>query len=309
MKKLMKRKTALIIGIIFVILIFGVFFWYFQNKYQKYYEDVPELVAVLPDGEEVPMLCYYYNWTYKGEEKTSDTEIIDVQTYDFPEEYTILTRITSIWTWSPDSTIYLKSNLKYCRTSYMLGTTYSTTYGNSNSFSDADMSKTLYNGEYCLVQPTSVGEYLCDITIDYKNQGRAYYAIKVIAFDEDIAKTAKSYLNTSIENEDTIKELVSEISYSEYLQDISIEGTNLNLKYEYYIMESTLKMSNLALFACIPELETITYTAENTNVYDTDSETGETIIVEQPEAVFTRESVDSENDANIENLLKYMEDL
>ena len=302
-KKIMTRKTALIIIIMILILAITAIFLIVKNN-QKEYKYPPELSVILEDGTEIKMLRTYYDWNYEGENVIFKLDR-DIQTYNFPKENVIYTSTESL------SKAKIKSDVKYITT--LFTSSYAKIENNSiishsTSNSHGDFSRILYKGKKEFKSHADVGEYVYTFRIDYKNQGYATYAIKVINFSEADSKIAKEYLNTSLENLNKIKELVSKIEFNTFLKDVNINEKNLNLKYEYYISDNILKMNNLILFACIPDLETITYTAEHKKTFLYNEEKERTP-QEIDNVVYTREQINSNDTANIENFMKYMESL
>lgn len=327
MKKIniIKRKTAIIFILIIIILLMYTCCLYIEKFYQKEYEDIPEISVFYKGKELAKMLPLSYSWTYKGDTKNYNvfeqpskqgffTTVKDIRKYgeyDFPEENTIIIS-------SKTSEDYIKKMperhkmVKYAFSFDPLDDGYDGyiglhTYGNMGY---GALSKKYVSGiplgEYYEI---GVGEFLYLETIDYLKQGRVEYGMKVIAYDEAEAKIAKEYLNTSLDNIEKIEELVKKIKYNTLFNNAKVDGKSLTLEYDWHIEKDNLRMNNLILFACIPDLETVIYSPANkkTLILNQVSTEGEKTEIES--VVFTREEVDNANMANTENLKKFMEQI
>lgn len=297
-KNIIKTKTALVLGIIFIILIISAIYYFFDTKYQKEYENFPTLSIVMQDGSEVEMLPIEYEWTYNGNTRTYKLDE-DFKSYDYPKEHTIY-RSTN------EKKIYnIKSNVKYKSDSFS-DNVYRVTNGIVQEVSggngSGDLSKSLKKGDMSLQPANSVGEYVESIKINYKNQGYVVYAIKSICFDDEINEIS-NYQNLDLTNTEKIKELVGKLKYNEFFKDINIEGNTINLKYDYYINSDALYMSNMILFASIPNLDKIVYTAENKKTFYYDNENKQEVDTEMENKTFLRSDYEKSS-FNIETLLK-----
>jgi hypothetical protein len=304
--KVVKTKTAVIILVIVIILIMLAVFTCVEKNYQKEYADFPTISIVYNDKILGDMIPVEYNWTYNGETKEynlrSKAGIEDLEDYEFPEENVILV--------GNNEEYFMKSNIRYKTTSYSerIVQLPERSYNNGNGY--GDMSKLLKDG-MSLQWFNNVGEYLYRQTFYYKNQGFVEYATKIVFFEESQARIAKNYLDTKLEDTDKINELLTKIKFNQIYNSCKIEGNNLTVEYDYHINENSLKMNNLVLFACIPELDSITYSPKNkkTSVTYEEDENMVTENKEVEEYTYTREEVDDENLANTDNLKKYMEQI
>ena len=327
MKKveIFKTKTAMIVIILLIIILLFAVSLYIEKNYQKEYEEIPEISVYYKNKKLAQMLPLTYKWTYNGETKekifegeskrqgefTISNPYKQYEEYDVPEENTIIISNKKNY----DYVQKMNERHKMIENSYTFKTLEikktayrgQTSYGSSRTFDD---SKAFLNGiplsnSYSL----EVGEYLYLETINYLKQGKVDYCLKVIAFDEDEARIAKDYRNTPLDNTEKIKELASKIKFGSYLNSIKVDGTNLILEYNWHIRSDSLKMNNLILFACIPDIETITYSPTNKKTSLINKDTGKLEKGEIESVVYTKEEVDRESLANIENLKKFMEQI
>jgi hypothetical protein len=279
-----------------------------EKNYQKEYENFPTISIVYQDKVLGDMLPVEYNWTYNGETKEYDLEeeadIDALEEYDFPEENVIFV--------GNNDEYFMKSNIRYKTTSYSdkIAQLPEWDYNSITGNGYGDISKLLKDG-MSLQSFGNVGEYLYKQMLYYKNQGFVEYAAKIVFFEESQAKIAKNYLDTKLEDTEKINELLTKINFNQIYNSCKVEGNNLTLEYDYHIDEDALKMNNLVLFTCIPELDSITYSPKNkktTVTYIKD----EDIVTENKEVeeyTYTREEINSENLANIDNLKKYIEQI
>lgn len=319
--KVIKTKTAVIIVLIEFILVMTVVMSYIEKFYQKEYEQVPEIAVYYKGKEMAKLLPVEYHWTYKG--KTDDYSIpmkeaqgeiteyrqrINYGDFDFSEENTIIISTN-------ENKDYIRKMPERHKMEKCYSMFYSLTNCNNNSGglnATGDTSKRYLKGiainEY---SPIKVGEYVYTETIDFLKQGKVNYCLKVIAFDEEDAKVAKNYLDTSLDNIQKIEELARNIKFKELLQSVKVEGNNLILEYDYHIEgDDTVRMNNLIFFACIPDLETVIYLPKNKKtIIQREENNFESEKVEIENVVYTREKVDNESLANTTNLKKFMEQI
>lgn len=305
--------------ILLVIVFMCIVMSYIEKNYQKEYEEIPEMSMYYKGKEIGKLLPLTYNWTYNG---NTQKKVFEVETkkqgeftindpykqykeYDFPEENTIIIS-------NKRNTDYFKKLPERHKMVETLGVFYSLDVENTSYSAGREMddSKTYLKG--MPLNPSyklEIGEYLYIDTITYLKQGTVDYCMKVIAYDEDEARIAKDYLNTALADTGKIEELAKKIKFNNLLNSIKVEGNNLILEYNWHIQKDSLKMNNLILFACIPELETITYAPTNKKTSFYNKETNELIKGEFENVVYTREEVDNKSMANTENLKKFMEQI
>lgn len=323
--KFVKTKTVVVIVVLILIFFIYAVSSYIEKNYQKEYEEIPELSVYYKDKKIAELLPLTYKWSYKGEVKevpkfepevkkqgefTMNNPYKQYGEYDFKEENTIIidSKINS------DYVMKLNERHKMIKHSYTLdalsnteGIRANTSFGGTMEFDDSKLFLKGYplNKNYDF----DVGEYVYIETIDYLKQGTVDYCAKVIVFDGDYARIAKNYLNMTLSDNEKIEELAKKLKFETFLNSARVEGNNLILEYDWHIMSDNLRMNNLIWFACIPELETVTYspTHKKTSLYDKD--TGELVKGEIDQVVYTREEVNSESLANIENLQKFMEQI
>lgn len=323
--KFVKKRTVVIITLLVVIFFMYAVLSYVEKNYQKEYEEIPELSVYYKGNKIAEFLPLTYKWSYKGETKevpqfkpevkkqgefTMTNPYKQYGEYDFAKENTIF--ISSKM--NNDYVMKMNERHKMTKNSYTLSAvTDLDDFRGSNSYSGSrefDDSKVFLKGmplneNYNLY----IGEYVYIETIDFLKQGTVDYCVKVIVYDEDDARIAKDYLNTDIADTNKIEELAKKIKYNTLLNSVKIENKNLILEYDWHIKNDNLKMNNLIWFACIPGLETITYAPTNKKTMRFDQEGSEQKKQEVENVVYTREEVDSESLANIENLKKFMEQI
>lgn len=323
--KFVKKRTVVIITLIVAIFFMYAVLSYVEKNYQKEYEEIPELSVYYKEKKIAEFLPLTYKWSYKGETKevpqfepevkkqgefTMTNPYKQYGEYDFPKENTIL--ISSKI--NHDYVMKMNERHKMTKNSYTLNALTdlddfrgSNSYGGSREFDDSKvfLKGMPLNDNYNLY----IGEYVYIETIDFLKQGTVDYCVKLIVYDEDEARIAKDYLNTSIVDANKIEELAKKIKYNTLLNSVKVEGNNLILEYDWHIKKDNLKMNNLIWFACIPELETITYAPTNKKTMAFDQASSEQIKQEVENVVYTKEEVDSESLANIENLKKFMEQI
>lgn len=322
--KVIKRKTAIIIIMVILILLMYTIWSYIEKFYQKEYEELPEL-SLYKDGKKLAqMIPLAYEWTYNGETKKYNadpeydkqgvflvySQYEQFKKYDFPEENTLLLP-------SKENARYKKKmnerhkTLEYSYTFYQINNTKGFVSNNSYSGSGiGDASKSYLEGDSISIYSNfKVGEYLYVEGINFLQQGQVDYALKVVVFDEDQARIAKEYMNTPLEDATKIEELARKIKFNKLLNSVKLDGKNLTLEYQWHIEKEDLKMQNLVLFTCIPDLETITYSPKNKKTTLKNGDNGELQKGEIEQVVYTREEVDSESLANIENLKKFMKQI
>lgn len=319
--KVVKTKTAVIIVLIELILVLAVVMSYIEEFYQKEYEQVPEISVYYKGKEMAKLLPVEYDWTYKGKtnsysipmqegqgEVTEYRQTKNYGDFDFPEENTIIISANENKDYIKKMSERHKIERYYSHFNSLIYS--SNGAGDSNGMDDA--SKRYLKGvalnEYSTLE---VGEYVYEDSIEFLKQGKVDYRLKVIVFDKDDAKIAKNYLNTSLDNTQKIEELARNIKFKELLQTVKVEGKNLTLEYDYHIQgDAPVRMNNLIFFACIPELETITYSPRNKKtMVQKEDNYFEPEKAEIENVVYTREKVDNESLANTTNLKKFMEQI
>lgn len=324
--KFLKTKTAIFIIILVVIVFMYAVLSYIEENYQKEYAEIPELSVYYKGTELTKMLPLSYKWTYKGEAKEESLvkeaeskkqgEFTITEPYKPFAEYEFSDKNTIFISNKSTSDYVMKMNERHKITehNYALYSISNTEGMRANrSYSGGrewDDSKAFLKGFRLNDSYTfDVGEFVYVETINYLKQGEVTYAMKVVIFNEDDARVAKDYLNMSLEDTAKIEELAKKINFETLFNSARIDGKNLILEYNWHIQYDCLRMNNLIWFACIPDLETITYapTHKKTSMYD--KETGELVKDEVQQVVFAREEVDTESLANVENLKKFMEQI
>lgn len=301
--KLLNTKTAVIILSIFILLLMIALFIFFDKTYQKQTETYPQISVYYKDKEIGKMAVIKSNWLYKGHGE--NTDLGNYYDYDFPEENIVLVA-------NNDTQNYvMKSDFRY-KTIY-----HSNELRKVDGFQIVSMGQG--NGDYSpnlkkgmgMCCTNGIGELIYSIRFTYQ-QGTVDYAIKLISFDEKQAELGKKYLNTSISDTQKIEELIKSARYGTAFNSCKVEGKNLTIEYDNHISEDyNLKMHNVLLFACIPEIETITYSPKNKKTFYNDT-TGPELVVKTEEVekrVYTKEQVNSEDLANSDNLKKFMEQI
>ena len=294
---LIKTKTAIIILVILIILVMFAVFLNVEKFYQKEYESFPTLSIYYKDKIIGTLLPTSYTWTYDG--GTQENNIKRLDNYDFPEENIILMETANI------EDYYIKSNIRYKTKKWSEYIKYIPNGGSTGSDSDQDISRDLKKGK-SIWSFSEVGEQIYSETIKYLKQGTVTYSAKIVTFEGEQARIAKNYLNTALTDNEKIDKLLNEIRYNDIYNFSKIDGKNLTIEYDYHVSEYALKMNNLILFTCIPELESVTYSPQNKKTIINDIEQKSE---EVEKYVYTRTEVNNKGLANIENLKKFMEQI
>ena len=76
----------------------------------------------------------------------------------------------------------------------------------------------------------------------------------------------KDYIDCNTIDNEKVKQILSKLYFADHLKDAWIEGTTLNIKYEYFINDyesGAVQPNNLLIFACLNNIDKIVYTAEH----------------------------------------------
>jgi hypothetical protein len=109
--------------------------------------------------------------------------------------------------------------------------------------------------------------------INYAKQGYGQYGLRLVYFGCN-PEIVKDYIGCNTTDSSKLKEIANKLMYSEFFKDASIDGTTLNLKYDYYfsdLTEGRVNTNNLLWFACLNNIDKIVYTAENKKTTVTDN--------------------------------------
>lgn len=304
---IVKTKTAIIIISIIVLILGIAVFYFYDTKYQKETETFPRFSVYYKDKEIGKFAIIKANWLYKGHGDVQDVSIVNLDDYDFPEESVVLIGNNKT------EDYIMKSDFRYKTINHSSELRkVDENFASQSGQGSGDCSKYMHEGSSGIACTNGIGEFIYTYRSGYK-QGQVEYAIKVVSFDQDQAKIAKNYLNTSLTDANKIEELLKNTKYGKVFNSCKVEGKNLIVEYKYHISEDfdEIKMNNLILFACIPELESITYSPENKKTFYMEKD-GEKMITKNGEIdkrVYTREQVDGEDLVNTENLKKFMEQI
>jgi len=303
---IIKTKTAVVIISIIVLILGIAVFYFYDTKYQKQTETFPKFSVYYKDKEIGKFAIIKSNWLYKGHGDVQDVGIVNLDNYDFPKENTVLIGNNEI------EDYIMKSDFRYKTINHFselrkVGENYASQSGQGSG----DSSKYMHEGSSGIACTNGIGEFIYTYRSAYQ-QGEVTYAIKVISFDQAQAEAAKNYQNISLTDTSKIEELLKNTKYGKLFNSCKVESKNLIVEYKYHISEDDeTKMNNLILFACIPELESITYSPENKKTFYLEKDGKEIInkVEEIDKRVYTREQVDSEDLVNTENLKKFMEQI
>jgi hypothetical protein len=290
-------KAMLLIIIVVILVIFG------ANKiikeFQKEQSNVPVLYATNDSGDIIAtFIPVSYSWKYDGEEKNYNINK-NYKTMDYSSENTVYLNGAS-------DSFKIKTNSNYKMIKKEIKN-YGILNDEMNLISEAS-SDLDYKIKADVSPYANPGESVTEVTIYYAKQGWCTYAIKTCNFEKSDAEIAKEYVGTNLKDKEKISELLSKLRLHKFFKNVSINGTNITIEYEYYpsINSDTININDLILFSCIENLETITYTSKNkkTSYYDDDLEMTEA--EEFNKCVTTKEEALSNMNTTIENYLDFL---
>lgn len=250
----MKTKSVVILVVILLIAaILG--FYKFNKEYQKEQENIPTLYAYDINGSKIELLPVEYTWEYKGNKKEFKMadEAIDENFKNMQPVYLDIKN---------NNFAYAQTKEKYKISAISSTTEYAedsmTSSGTTYQYSDTKFN--ILNAS----EPT-VGK--TEFYINFAKQGSVRYVAKTFGIDFSTCKELKEYMNTSITDENRIKEMVSKMDLKEILDSVKVDGNNLILEYEFYpYSKKVVGYNNTILFTYIDGLENIIYTAKNKKV-------------------------------------------
>lgn len=243
----MEKKEKIFIVLATAIILIAIFIAFIISNSQKV---PPEVLVQNEDRKVVNAVMGGYTWKVFGTNVIADA--VDLKTLDYSTENTIVSKTGEMLT---------------------LSTTEKFSVQEINCFeigSDNIVNALARNNEtgnyFTMNVPELEGAYLCIFKLEYYGKGSAEYAIKIVVTDENVYEVSDiiSYKNTDILSTDNIKGILSKLPYANKLNGIIINGANglasIKIKYEENSIEKEDLLNNtIALFALIPELDSVTY--------------------------------------------------
>lgn len=252
----MKTKSVVILIVILIIsAILGVY--KFNKGYQKEQENIPTMYAYDEKGNQIELLPIEYTWEYKGnkkEYKMSDEDI--EEKFKKMQPVYIDTKI--------NNSAYVQTKEKY--------KIYASSTNTKYEESSISTSGTTYQYSGTKFEILNTSEPIAGRTefyVTFLKQGSVKYLAKTFGVDFEKCKELKEYMDTSINDENRIKEMVSKMDLKEILDSVKVDGNNLILEYEFYpYSKKVVGYNNTILFTYIDGLENIIYTAKNKKTFD-----------------------------------------
>lgn len=255
-----KDKPILATLLIAVIIGLVCFIVFILNYFGPITPNIPKLVIEVGDLEEnIELEPISYYWVHNGTDESKEYAF-DPNNYD----YSNCTIYKSYMGYSPMMKSDPKLNMKtISKTTYMYNP--DTKKYEQYEIDFLDFSKAKVN-EHSVHLKSSSGAthiYVSYYTINYGSQGKASYVVKVVEQDDYRLGILKEYKGITLGQKDELKELLSKLSFGNYLDSIEVNENKINLIYKYRIGNDATKTISVALFSLIDNLEEITFTHLN----------------------------------------------
>ena len=257
---------------------------YQKGAFQQEYSKVPDLYVEMHFGNNnidekpykqiIKAKLLHYDWLYNGQNEVYGEQAQNLKDIEFTKDETMYViqntvyrkdgRIYSLW-----PSYHLYTEPKYL----MINTTQVALNNKFNPRQNYNPNNPqIFNREYTEKETVNVSgsnsirieNWLYNTT--YIKQGYAQYGMKVIYFGCD-PLVVKDYIDCNTTDNEKVKQILSKLYFAEHLKDAWIEGTTLNIKYEYFVNDyesGAVQPNNLLIFACLNNIDKIVYTAEHT---------------------------------------------
>ncbi len=244
-----KKEKIFIVAITLVILI-AVFLAFLVSNSKKL---PPELTVQNVDKKSITSVLGGYSWKVFG--NITSTDAIDLKDFEYNTNNTLVSKTNEIITASTTEKFTIQE-VKYAST--LNGETFDVT----SKFDEAGNYFTIYS-------PELEGTYICLIKLDFYSKGSAEYGFKLVVTDENIYDVDEmlKYRNTKASDLVKVKEILNQLAYSKNISGIVIDSDTKTLSVKYANTpiddRDDLKNNTIALFALVPELNTIQYEVAN----------------------------------------------
>lgn len=274
----MEKREKIFVVLITVLILLGIFIAFIISNSQK---TPPEVLVQNENRKIVSATLGGYTWKVFGTNILADS--VDLKTVDFSSKNTIVSKTGEALTLSTTEKFSVQNVSYYKKLSEEM---IETTARNNET------------GNYFTINaPELEGTYICLFNLDYYNKGTAEYAVKIVVTDEDIYDIDNiiEYKNTDLLNLENVKNIIKKLSYAEKYKGIIINSINSskNIKINYEnidVEKSDLFNNSVALFALIPNLNSVTYDVNSL----------------KEDIFFTREEI---NNSIGRNVLEYVENI
>lgn len=251
----MDKKEKIFIGAITLVILVAIFFAFLISNSQKL---PPELNIQNADKKVVMAELGEYSWKVYGHKTITDS--LDLKTFEYPSDKTIVSKTSDLLNLSTTEKFTIQ-DITYFSTNS--NEAFSVNY----NFDEAANYFTIYS-------PDLEGTYICLVKLNFYTKGFATYGFKLVVTDENIYDVDDifKYKNTNVSDISRIKEILNLLPYSKNISGIIIDAGNenktLTITYENDLLNEKEDLLNntIALFALIPELDSISYEKARTDL-------------------------------------------
>lgn len=244
-----KKEKIFIVAVTLVILV-AIFLAFLVSNSQKL---PPEVMAQNTDKKTITSILGEYSWKVFGNKIINDA--IELDKYEYSSNNTLVSKTNELITISTTEKFTIQE-VKYV--SVLNGESFDVT----SKFDETGNYFTIYS-------PELEGTYICLMKLNFYSKGFARYGFKLVVTDENIYDVDEllKYKNTKLSDLLKVEEVLNQLAYAKDISGVIVdsESKTLSVKYMNNSIDSRedLKNNTIALFALIPELNTIRY--ENTN--------------------------------------------